>query len=65
MGYFPRVMGSASSTMRGDALAFLAASLTLKTPGLNCTLSMVSLIIGFDSSPILSQRADALKVHMV
>ena len=47
------LMGSASSSMRGVAFAFLAASLTVKTPGLNCTLSIVSLTMGFESSPIL------------
>ena len=49
------LLGCANSSMRGDAIAFIAAWLTLKAPGLNCTLSTVSLIIGSLSSSSLKK----------
>ena len=53
----PLWMGSANSSMRADALAFLAASLTVKTSGLNCTWSIVSLTMGLLSSSSLKKLA--------
>ena len=55
--YFPLVIGWASSSMRDDALAFLAASLTVNASGLNWTWSMVSRMIGVASSLSLQQRS--------
>ena len=44
------VNGWASSSILGGHLAFLAASLTTKASGLNCTWSMVARVIGLESS---------------
>lgn len=53
VSYVPLVTGCANSSILADALAFLAAVLTLNASGLNCTWSMVSRTIGLASSSIL------------
>ena len=61
MSYVPLLMGWASSSMRAEGLAFLAASLTVNASGLNCTWSIVSLTMGLASSFILR----GMEVHLV
>ena len=56
MFYVPLVIGCANSSILADALAFLAAMLTLNASGLNCTWSIVSRIIGLANSSILYHK---------